>query len=280
MAPGVVVTTRAALQTTTSVDEMRAAPLGRALVGDRFVYAQPAPALFCTALWGRPETSALAALLRALPLELAPTVAPHVSVFDASRLASVDADAFAALAAYVSSERARLARQVTRLCIVRPEGISGAVVAGFFAVVDAPYPVHVTATLAEAPALLGKDAPADALRDFDALVAAIAERPFIVARVAAVCVERGLGADVADVAAAIAMSVRTLQRRLAEAGTTFVDVQRGARLDAAAQKLVQTDAPLTVIAMECGFSTSQHFAAEWKAAHGATPTAWRKARRR
>ena len=72
-------TRAAALQTTTSLDRMCAEPLGRALVGDGFVYAQPTPALFCTAVWGRPDSRALAPLLAALPLELGPAIAPHAA---------------------------------------------------------------------------------------------------------------------------------------------------------------------------------------------------------
>lgn len=267
------------LDVTASVEDFLQRPLRRALVGNGFVYAQPAPALFYIALFGRPTSEDMRPLLRALPLEMEDRVPVHASLVDARRVDGVNADAFGALAAYVSREAEALARKVSKLCLVRPEGFSGASVAGFFSVVAPPYPVLVTATLDDVPGFLQPEAPASLVRELDELLSSLADRPVVVARVAAILTSDGFQLDLTDVARLVGVSPRTLQRRLSEANTSFVEVQRAARLEQAARRMLETDDPLTVIALECGYASAQHFASEWRSAHGTTPSAWRRSQR-
>ena len=73
----------------------------------------------------------------------------HVSLVDTSRVENVDPAAFLALNRYVVEHKAALAEKVARLGLVRPGGFAGAVVAGFFSLLDrgAPYPAKVVTTL-------------------------------------------------------------------------------------------------------------------------------------
>lgn len=81
--------------------------------------------------------------------------------------------------------------------------------------------------------------------------------------------------DVHRVSAALAMSSRTLQRRLAAEDTTFRDIRQRARL-AAAARAVTGGANLTDAAHEAGFADSAHLSREFRRLVGVQPAQWRR----
>jgi AraC-like DNA-binding protein len=265
------------VRATASPDEFARAPRGRAYVSERFVHFCSARDVFGVVLWGEPSADDAQRLGVSLVVELAPHVPRHPSLVDARGLTRADPGAFAALASYVSSQRARLAEQVERLAIVRPSGVVGAVVAGFFHVLDAPYPVTLHDNLASAVAALG---PAAA--GLEGELARVVPRELqldpLVARVRAVLAQRGYRTDVEAAAKALALSSRTLQRRLADAGTSFAAELSSARVDAARELLRGTGA-LTQIALDLGYASPAHFSQQFKRETGVSPSAWRKQQR-
>jgi AraC-like DNA-binding protein len=62
----------------------------------------------------------------------------------------------------------------------------------------------------------------------------------------------------------------------AEVGMTLHQYLMRARVDAARTLLGDTDLPITAIALELGYASSQHFSAAYKAATGHSPTASRR----
>lgn len=60
-----------------------------------------------------------------------------------------------------------------------------------------------------------------------------------------------------------------------EVGMTLHQYLMRARIEAARTLLVDTDLPITAIALELGYASSQHFSAAYKAATGSSPTASR-----
>ncbi|MCB0964658.1 MAG: helix-turn-helix transcriptional regulator [Acidimicrobiales bacterium] len=80
---------------------------------------------------------------------------------------------------------------------------------------------------------------------------------------------------VGAVAERLAMSPRTLQRRLTAEGRSFTDVVREARVDAAQDLLRDPGRSVTEIGFLTGFSDTAHLSRTFKAATGATPTEWR-----
>ncbi|MEK7413178.1 MAG: AraC family transcriptional regulator [Planctomycetota bacterium] len=76
-------------------------------------------------------------------------------------------------------------------------------------------------------------------------------------------------------AAAGLSSSRFHARFLTETGQTPADWLRRARLRRAKRLLATTDRPVTTIAFDLGFPTSQHFATVFRGYTGFTPTAWR-----
>lgn len=73
----------------------------------------------------------------------------------------------------------------------------------------------------------------------------------------------------------LAMSVRTLQRRLAQAGWTLSDVVASARIHVATRLLAETDTPLSLVGLLAGYSDQSHFQRAFRRSVGPTPSAYR-----
>lgn len=82
--------------------------------------------------------------------------------------------------------------------------------------------------------------------------------------------------EVADVAEAFGMSVRTLTRKLAEEGRTFRLIRDGLRRDLAVQLLTQSRASIDSVATLVGFGNTAAFSRAFRTWMDRTPTAYRK----
>jgi AraC-like DNA-binding protein len=259
---------------TTDLTSFERALTGAALVGDGWLHFCAHEALFGVVLWGRPSGEATDALIRSLKLELASDVPPHRSLVDVSRVESVDAASFEALNDYVSGHRSELSRAVTRLALVRPSGLAGAVTSGFYSVAGAPYPVEVFDSARQALTWLDEgEAVAAAL---EALVVEVTGRSPLLSRLHAALRERLTSATLESIAKALSVSDRTLQRRLQDAGTSFAAELQRARVEEAQRRMRDSDEPLASIALAVGFSSQQHLSTAFKKATGEQPSAWRK----
>ena len=78
------------------------------------------------------------------------------------------------------------------------------------------------------------------------------------------------------VANAIGMSVRVLQRRLAQADATFAGLVAHGRLGAAAELLEDTDAAILDIALDLGYSDHAHFTRAFRRWTGVPPREFRR----
>ncbi len=87
----------------------------------------------------------------------------------------------------------------------------------------------------------------------------------------------GTGISVAEALATLGMSSRQLGRHFREHfGTSPKAYQSLLRADEARRMLVETQMDVTSIAMELGYSSSQHFASQFRRLTGCTPTAYRR----
>jgi AraC-like DNA-binding protein len=84
--------------------------------------------------------------------------------------------------------------------------------------------------------------------------------------------------SVERVARALRMSVRTLQRRLGEAGTSYQALLDDVRRDASRRLLASTDLDASEIAFLLGFEELNSFSRAFHGWEGVTPTRWREAR--
>lgn len=259
---------------TTELARFAAADAPRALMGPTWCHAQVHPALFAVVLWGTPCGADTAALVASLKLELGDGVAPHRSIVDVSRLDGADGGAFEVLNAYVSDHREALSQAVTRLALVRPSGMAGAVTSGFYEVSGSPYPVEIFDDTDAALAWLDDDVSIGG--ELEALVAQATGRSALLARLHLALRQSLDVATPARIAQALGVSERTLQRRLKDEATTFAAELLSARVQAAKRRMRETDAPLAAIALEVGFSSQQHFSRAFKAIEGITPSAYRR----
>jgi AraC-like DNA-binding protein len=265
------------MERASALDEFLRRPVGRFLVGRSWVYGCERPELFRVVLFQRPDRDDIAQLVRALSVELGEGIVPHRSLVDAGRLDGADAGAFAGLQEYVRANHAILRQRVTRLALVHGGGLPGAVVAGFYNLLDAPYPVKRFAETRAALRWLGE--PEGTPDRFESIVAEVLGTDSIVSALRALLAgRRELTVDAA--CRTLAISARTLQRRLRDAGTTFQREVVEARLRDAERRMLDTLDPLTTIALDCGFGSPQHFSAQFRRARGSSPSAWRVRHRR
>jgi AraC-like DNA-binding protein len=255
-------------------------PVGRYCAGETFAHFCARPGLWGVVLWGRPDETHARELGLSLVLELAPPAEKHASIVDASRLESGSEGAFGALERYVTRYGALLSEWVTKLAIVRSKGLGGAIVAGAHEVLPLPYPVAVFHDARAACAWLGEPAP-DEIAELLSRVyeEASGTPPFLGALRSLLDAHLRDDVSIASAAKSLALSERTLQRKLGEAGTTFQHEVIDARVRAARRMLLDVDTPLTTIALECGCASLQHFNTLFRKRTGELPSAWRSRQR-
>lgn len=256
------------------LEAFEADPVGRFHGASSWMHWCASPSFWGVLLWGRPGREDALALIRSLRLELAAGARPHVSLVDVSRLSSVDLSAFELLNAYVSEQHRALSEKVSRLALVRPEGMAGAVTAGFYEVLEAPYPVKLFDTAANAVGWLAEAPGAALLPSLAEAHAGLTSRPPIVTQLRAK-LRADLEMGSKEAARALAVSERTLQRRLSEANTSFQAELRAVRIESAKAMMRDSDASLTRIALDCGFRSLQNFSAVFRREEGEAPSAWR-----
>jgi len=252
-------------------------PVGSYLVGPSWVYAWPTEDLCVSALYGAPGPEDLEALAHLFELELRPPSKPHASLIDARRVEKVDPTSFGVLTRYVEEHREAMATLVKCLAIVRPDGFVGALAAGFYETVPPPYPVEAFADVESAIAWAGVPgvlAP-ELEETLASLVAGASELPDVVRDLRRAVEARLPDACIDEAASDMGVAVRTLQRRLGAAGTTFRRELAIVQLERAKHWLANTDAAITRISYEVGLSTPQHLSALFRRATGQTPTEYR-----
>jgi AraC-like DNA-binding protein len=258
-------------------DDYRSDPVGAYLAVRRGLVFCARRTLWGFALWGRPTSADIARIVPLLALELGPDAAPHASLVDVRRLEAADPRAFILLTQYLRANWAAFRTQVTRLALVRPPGLLGATVAGFYQVEGAPYPVRVFGELAAAASWLR--AP-ELARVLEAAAAGASALPPILLEV-----RRWLDAHLADAslaraARAASRAPRSLQRDLEAAGTTFQGELDAARVQLAKRLLADSESPLTEIAYDVGCASPQHFSTLFRRVTGETPSTWRTRQKR
>jgi len=210
---------------------------------------------------------------------------PHVFLVDARRVESIDPSAFTAFLSYVEERFEQLRRSVKRLVMVRPGGLPGAAISGFFEVMHRrPYRVLVVESPNDAFRWLGEVEPMFRNYDWEWVAeldrvfgGALSETP--TASALRDLLDRDRTHSVEDAAMALAFTPRTLQRRLNDEGTSFRQELQAARIRSAQKLLVESDLPIKCIALDAGCSSVQHFGSLFRRLTGQTPVAWRRLQR-
>jgi AraC-like DNA-binding protein len=223
--------------------------------------------LWCIVFFGRPDREDAAALTRVFFVELeAPR---HQVLVDAHALEGIDPGAFEQFQTFARENLERSREKVARLALVLPRGVSGAVVAGFYGVLGAPCEIQTFESQKSALGWLGCEL------ELDDAIAEARGLPPLLGQLRAHLKNQLTGAELDRAALSLGVSQRTLQRRLTEAGTSFVKELQIARVDEAKRRLIESEDAVTEIAIECGFASSQHFSRQFRKVAGVSPSEFR-----
>jgi AraC-like DNA-binding protein len=165
---------------------------------------------------------------------------------------------------------------------MRPEGLIGAVVGGFYSLLSPSYPSRVFTDSNEALAWLGvtETQAASLQEELNQLVAKATNQSPLLQQLHRVLRTRLVDASLAETAREMGMSERTLQRRLKESGTSFQTELNAVQVRTAQQLLLETDMKLTAVAVEVGCASLQHFSSLFRKLVGESPSTWRDQQRK
>jgi AraC-like DNA-binding protein len=270
-----------AVRSAEGLDDYLRDPIGRYLAGENFLHWYASAELCGFILWGRPGEVQIQRLTQVLDVELPPAL-PHVSLVDARRVEAPDANGLAVLVKYMAPRIGGFSQTVKRQALLRPEGITGAVVGGFYSLISSSYPTRAFAEPLEALAWLGQpEGTAQALMNGlnDLVMQQMGQSP-VLSELHRVLRHRLVDANLAEVARELGMSERTLQRRLREAGTSFQAELNTVQVRTAQTLLLESDAKLTSVAVEVGCASLQHFSGLFRKLTGESPSAWRARHRK
>src|SRR5579859_561575 len=138
------------------VERFAGAPTGRFTAGATWIHFCANERLWGVVLFGEPSRFDAEQMIRSFAVQIAPPVPRHQSFVDARALGHIDDVTFAVLHQFARENLHRTAQKVQRLALVLPAGIPGAVVAGFYNALGAPFPVELFGGAPDALAWLGE----------------------------------------------------------------------------------------------------------------------------
>lgn len=260
-----------------TLEQFAEAPVGKFVAGPCVAHFCASSRLWGFVCWGRPSIADARSLGQSLVLELAPPAEPHMSIIDARRLELADPLVFRAGETYLNNHAAALSKWVTKLAVVRSPGVVGAVMAGAYTVVTRPYPVEIFDAPESAFDWLACGVSrADGTRLLESIYGAATGVPHELATLRAVLEAKLERITIARAAKKLGLSQRSLQRKLADAGTTFKHELAEARVRIAKRLLVDSDTSLTEIAFEVGCTSLQSFSALFRRYSGEPPSTFRE----
>jgi AraC-like DNA-binding protein len=192
---------------------------------------------------------------------------------DFLEVADVDASAFTYAEMFLRDFADSLAARTRRLAIVRPTGLAGAAFTGIYHDwVPTRFDAKLCSDRGEAYDWLGIDG--DDRRELEALQQAFSQ-PELLRRLRAALAADLREATVDRIARTLLLSVRSLQRQLAECETSFSDELARARVLAAEALLIRGTTKIEAIAREVGFRSPAAFTAMFNRIHGESPSTFR-----
>lgn len=259
-------------------DLLHGGPLRRYAIGDQLLMWRARADLCGLVLWGHMSAGQIRLLERIFDAsDHLATATPRDFLLDARRLRGVDADLYEQLTRAACSRLPHIQRRVRRQALLCSPGPVGAAVSGFHVALDAEIEWQMFGELAPALAWLDEPHPEALAARLDRLVAEAMSGASVLDRLREVLAARGGGPLLLDeVSRSLAVSPRSLQRALRDAGTSFRDEVQRARLAIGKKLLLETDDKIAGVARRSGFSTEANFIAFFRRSTGESPAAWRR----
>ena len=261
-----------------SIADFLADPVGRFVAGRSFVTWMQTTRRGGTTHFGVHDAYDEARLTELYVMPEHPAlVIPYDVLFDSSALDAFDRSNFALLAGFLEQQVGTLATSARRFAMVKPSGMIGAMFAGVFHEwIEPRLPVaSLFADRAEALEWLGLPAGNEERRALDRMFEAVLATPLL--RSLRKLIDADLrDATLATAATTLGTSERSLQRHLAEHGTSFRDELIGARIRAAGALLLHGNEKVEAIAHQLGFQSVSAFISVFGRMVGEPPDAFRK----
>jgi transcriptional regulator GlxA family with amidase domain len=199
---------------------------------------------------------------------------PFELLHDFLEVEDVDASAFTYAEMFIRHFGDALAARTRRLAVIRPSGLAGAAFTGIYHDwIPTRFDAKLCRDRCEAYDWLGIDG--DDRRELEALQEAFSQ-PELLRRLRAALAADLRQATVERVARTLSLSVRSLQRHIAECGTSFSDELARARVLAAEALLIRGTTKIEAIARDVGFRSAAAFTSMFTRIHGASPSAFRE----
>jgi AraC-like DNA-binding protein len=265
------------LERVESADDFAADPVGRFAAGNTFLVWCTRPDLFGVTVWGRASMAELAILSRIYDRSRHSVMAtPCDLVFDARRLEGFEPGVFESVERTIAASVDNVGDRLRRQALVRGRGLLAAALCGFYTVIEADFEVRVCTELAPALAWLGEP-ERELCVQLEGLIAdAVAGTSFVDRLRAYLAMQVDRWPAIDDAARSLAVSSRSLQRRLQEAGTCYRAEVDQARLALAKQLLLETDLKIAAIADRIGSSTEANFISFFRRLMKTSPAEWRR----
>ncbi len=255
-------------------------PVGHAAAGPHHLMWCVDPELTGISLWGYPTGDEMTELIEVL-------AAPHSEalhlpcdmILDGRYLQGMSADAFEVVVRGARRHHAEIGRRARRQALVRPDGVVGALFAGFNALLSPGYRWQVFASLPEALDWLHRSDGELVSAAVASLVSVNAQASPLVTGLRAWLRARQERAAVSDAARALAVSVRSLQRHLAEHGTSFRALAEEIAVEQAEALLVEPGMKIERIADCAGGTSRETLIRRFRRRRGVTPSEWRRRHR-
>ena len=259
--------------TVASVDDLMAAPARRIVLHRSFAYWQAEHRAFGSIIWGRPDEADVGEMCAAHEVGANPRFAGHASIIDLRALEGVDFLAFDKLLAYLKQRRDAWSPNVSRQVVLHGGGFAHSTVVGMFQFLSPGHKVIFSQDPRETFELAGV---ADVFSELEAMRAEFLGAPDIVRRTRVALEGLPARASVSDIARRVGTSERSLQRRLAEAGTSLRDERRAHIVRVSERLLLETELDLEAIAAHVGVSSGSQLVKVFRKLRGTTPGALRQ----
>ncbi|WP_169927641.1 AraC family transcriptional regulator [Labilithrix luteola] len=260
-----------------SLQEFFGPPARRYVLRRSFAYWQAERRVFGMMMWGRPEEADVLEMVEAYEVGANPLFRGHTSLVDVRDLESVDLMSFETMLAHLKQRRDAWSPNVGKQVVLHRGGFAHAAVVGMFQFLKPAHPVE----FCEDPGAAFEAVDAVDVRDeVEALKARLLGLPEPVRRLRAAL--DALPPDVAPAAIAkhLGTSIRSLQRRLTECGTSLRAEKQLHILRSAERLLETTELDLDALAARVGASSGSHLVTLFRQHHKTTPGAFRIARHR
>ncbi len=248
-------------------------PIGAVVLSHQLLCWFVEPGLRCISVWGRPTTTDIDVLTKALVPELT-WPQRYQSLVDLRGVTHVDHEAFLRFVSFMSKHREAFSRNVDRSTVVHAGGIGAAVIAGYSRVLNDPFPVSFHTDLLEAVTSCGH--PRFPVPELEALIKRAQSDTPVLLRVQAWLSANLETARLAACSEALEMSTRRLQRELQQESTSFRRQLELARVERAMLLLRHTDQKVLAVALTVGFAKVQNLAEAFRRHTGMTPSQWRQ----